>query len=34
MATWNPVTSQASDALIVAAGNGIIVTLIGFEDSE
>ena len=32
MATWNPVTSQAFDALIVAAGNGIIVTLIGFDD--
>jgi hypothetical protein len=32
IATWNPVTSQASDALLVAAGNGIIVTLIGFDD--
>jgi hypothetical protein len=28
---WNPVTQHTFDAVVVAAGNGVIVTLIAFE---
>jgi hypothetical protein len=28
---WNPVTQHTFDAIVVAAGNGVIVTLIAFE---
>ena len=31
LATWNPVTQHMFDAMIVGAGNGIVVTLIVFE---
>jgi hypothetical protein len=29
--TWNPVTQHTFDAMVVGAGNGIVVTLIAFE---
>jgi hypothetical protein len=31
---WNPITQHTFDAIIVAAGNGIIVTLIAFDGGE
>jgi hypothetical protein len=31
---WNPVTQHTFDAIIVAAGNGVIVTLIAFDGGE
>jgi hypothetical protein len=31
LTSWNPITQHTFDAVVVAAGNGIIVTLIGFE---
>jgi len=31
---WNPITQHTFDAIVVAAGNGIIVTLIAFEGGE
>jgi hypothetical protein len=31
LTTWNPVTQHTFDAVIVAAGNGMTVTLIAFE---
>ena len=31
LTTWNPVTQHTFDAMVVGAGNGIVVTLIAFE---
>ncbi len=31
LSTWNPVTQHTFDAMIVGAGNGIVVTLVAFE---
>ncbi len=31
LSTWNPVTQHTFDAMIVGAGNGLVVTLIAFE---
>jgi hypothetical protein len=31
LTTWNPVTQHTFDAMVVGAGNGIVVTLIVFE---
>jgi hypothetical protein len=31
LTTWNPVTQHTFDAMIVGAGNGIVVTVITFE---
>jgi hypothetical protein len=31
LTTWNPITQHVFDALVVGAGNGIVVTLIAFE---
>jgi hypothetical protein len=31
LSTWNPITQHTFDAMVVAAGNGIVVTLIAFE---
>ena len=31
LTTWNPVTQHTFDAVVVGAGNGIIVTLIAFD---
>jgi hypothetical protein len=31
LTTWNPVTANAFDAVVVGAGNGSIVTLVAFE---
>jgi hypothetical protein len=31
LSTWNPITQHTFDAMIVGAGNGIVVTLIAFE---
>jgi hypothetical protein len=31
--TWNPITQHTFDAVVVGAGNGIVVTLIAFEGS-
>jgi len=31
LSTWNPVTQHTFDAMVVGAGNGIVVTLIAFE---
>lgn len=31
LTTWNPVTQHTFDAMLVGAGNGIVVTLIAFE---
>jgi hypothetical protein len=31
LTTWNPVTANAFDAVVVGAGNGTIVTLVAFE---
>jgi hypothetical protein len=31
LTNWNPITQHTFDAVVVAAGNGIIVTLIAFE---
>ena len=32
LTTWNPVTARPFDAVVAAAGNGVIVTLVAFED--
>lgn len=31
LTTWNPITQHTFDAMVVGAGNGIVVTLIAFE---
>lgn len=31
---WNPITQHTFDAIIVGAGNGVIVTLIAFDGGE
>jgi hypothetical protein len=31
LSTWNPVTQHTFDAMVVGAGNGVVVTLIAFE---
>jgi hypothetical protein len=31
LTTWNPITQHTFDAIVVGAGNGVIVTLIAFE---
>ncbi len=31
LTTWNPVTQHTFDAVIVGAGNGLVVTLVAFE---
>lgn len=31
LTTWNPITQHTFDAMIVGAGNGIVVTLIAFQ---
>jgi hypothetical protein len=31
LTTWNPITQHTFDAMVVGAGNGIVVTLITFE---
>jgi hypothetical protein len=31
LATWNPITQHTFDAMVVGAGNGLVVTLIAFE---
>jgi hypothetical protein len=31
LTTWNPVTQHTFDAMVVGAGNGLVVTLIVFE---
>jgi hypothetical protein len=32
LTAWNPVTRQTFDALVVGAGNGIIVTVLAFDE--
>jgi hypothetical protein len=34
LTTWNPITQHTFDAIIVGAGNGLIVTVIAFEGGE
>jgi hypothetical protein len=34
LTSWNPVTQHTFDAVIVGAGNGVIVTLIAFDGGE
>lgn len=31
LTTWNPVTARPFDAVVVSAGNGLIVTLVAFQ---
>jgi hypothetical protein len=31
---WNPITQHTFDAVVVCAGNGVIVTVIGFEGGD
>lgn len=34
LSRWNPITQHTFDAIVVGAGNGVIVTLIAFEGGE
>jgi len=34
LTTWNPITQHTFDAVVVGAGDGMIVTLIAFEGGE
>jgi hypothetical protein len=34
LTTWNPITQHTFDAIVVGAGNGLIVTVIAFEGGE
>jgi hypothetical protein len=34
LTTWNPITQHTFDAIVVGAGNGMIVTVIGFEGGD
>lgn len=34
LTTWNPITQHTFDAIVVGAGNGVIVTVIAFEGGD
>jgi hypothetical protein len=34
LTTWNPITQHTFDAIVVAAGNGVVLTVIAFEGGD